>query len=424
MAEDDEKIHAEGEAEGESIEAPTPAPAAAVEEEIPADDPPEEEEEKKCEECAPCKKGAPAWLATFADMATLLMAFFVLILSFAEMNVPKYKQITGSLKAAFGVQRLVPVVEPPKAQSIIAREFSPAVAKPTPQQTVKQDTTDEMKREVEPQTENKTEDFKDNADLRAVEQILAAEIAEGQVEVKVEDEKIVVELVSPASSGGEGDTDNGRQQAGIIDQESLELFAKVADAQAQIESELVVKDASQAEQSMQGQSEGDNATAGTSGSSEGGPSDKQNVDEQLEKIRMELSQDIAQGLAEVERDGDKIIVRLAEQGSFRSGFADLQPTFLPLLDRVGGAIAQTSGQVTVEGHTDNVPIAFSERFQSNWDLSAARSASVADYLLGNTELQQGRVTVAGFADTKPLESNDTSEGRSKNRRIEIIVDGG
>ena len=52
----------------------------------------------KCEECAPCKPGAPAWMATFADMATLLMAFFVLILSFAEMNVPKFKQISGSLK--------------------------------------------------------------------------------------------------------------------------------------------------------------------------------------------------------------------------------------------------------------------------------------------------------------------------------------
>ena len=56
-------------------------------------------------------------MATFADMATLLMAFFVLILSFAEMNVPKYKQITGSLKAAFGVQRLVPVVEPPRLRA-------------------------------------------------------------------------------------------------------------------------------------------------------------------------------------------------------------------------------------------------------------------------------------------------------------------
>ena len=60
-----------------------------------------EEEEHECEECPP--KGAPAWMATFADMATLLMAFFVLILSFAEFNVPKFKQISGSLKNAFGI---------------------------------------------------------------------------------------------------------------------------------------------------------------------------------------------------------------------------------------------------------------------------------------------------------------------------------
>jgi len=422
MAEEEEKVAAEGE---ESVEAPAEAPEAAPpEDEAPPEPVEEEEPEKKCEECPECKSGAPAWMATFADMATLLMAFFVLILSFAEMNVPKYKQISGSLKSAFGVQRLVPVVEPPKAQSLIAQEFSPAVAKPTPQQVVKQDTTDEMKREVEPQTDDKTEDFRNNEDVRAVEQVLAQEIAEGQVEVKVEDEKIVVELTSPASSGGEGDADDGQQQAGVIDQEAVEIFAKVAEAQAQVESEVVVRDPSQADQSMQGQAEGDQATAGVSRDAEGGQSDQQNQDDQLERIRMELAEDIEKGLAEVEREGDKIIVRLAEQGSFRSGFADLQPGFLPLLDRVGGAVAQTDGTVSIEGHTDNVPIAFSERFQSNWDLSAARSAAVADYLLGNTELQQGRVTVSGFADTKPLDTNDTAEGRARNRRIEIIVDEG
>ena len=62
----------------------------------------EEQEEEECPKCPPV--GAPAWMATFADMATLLMAFFVLILSFAEFNVPKFKQISGSLKNAFGVQ--------------------------------------------------------------------------------------------------------------------------------------------------------------------------------------------------------------------------------------------------------------------------------------------------------------------------------
>ena len=201
------------------------------------------------------------------------------------------------------------------------------------------------------------------------------------------------------------------------------MFAKVADAQSQIESEIVVKDTT-ADQSKAGEREGDVAQSGTSGESTGGPGEKQNLDEQLAKIRMELSEDIEKGLAEVEREGDKIIVRLAEQGSFRSGFADIQPGFQPLLNRVGNALSATEGPVTVEGHTDNVPIAFSDRFQSNWDLSAARSAAVADYLLGNTEIQQGRLTVVGYADTKPLESNDTAEGRSKNRRIEIIVNGG
>ena len=72
----------------------------------------DDEEQEECPKCPP--QGAPAWMATFADMATLLMAFFVLILSFAEFNVPKFKQISGSLKNAFGVQKMIPVVEQPK----------------------------------------------------------------------------------------------------------------------------------------------------------------------------------------------------------------------------------------------------------------------------------------------------------------------
>ena len=139
---------------------------------------------------------------------------------------------------------------------------------------------------------------------------------------------------------------------------------------------------------------------------------------------MNLSNEISEGLAEVERDGDKIIVRLAEKGSFRSGFANLQPSFKPLLNKVGQSIKDSTGMITIEGHTDNVPMAFSERFRSNWDLSAARSAAVADYLLDNTAVADGRVTVTGYADTKPLTSNDNPQGRAKNRRIEVIINSG
>ena len=105
----------------------------------------EDQDEPDCPKCPP--PGAPAWMATFADMATLLMAFFVLILSFAEFNVPKFKQISGSLREAFGVQKVVPVVEQPKGTTVISLNFSP---NPTPAvtETLRQQTTDLQKTEL------------------------------------------------------------------------------------------------------------------------------------------------------------------------------------------------------------------------------------------------------------------------------------
>ena len=71
-------------------------------------------------------------MGTFADMAILLMCFFVLILSFAEFNVPKFKQITGSLNNAFGIQREIPIVEQPMGTTIISMTFSPSPARLSP----------------------------------------------------------------------------------------------------------------------------------------------------------------------------------------------------------------------------------------------------------------------------------------------------
>ena len=118
--------------------------AEASEEEI-------EEEEEECPKCPPT--GAPAWMATFADMATLLMAFFVLILSFAEFNVPKFKQISGSLKNAFGVQRIVPVVEQPKGTTVLSLNFSPSPSPSVTKQMTQQTTTIEQ-----PKLEQKQKD--------------------------------------------------------------------------------------------------------------------------------------------------------------------------------------------------------------------------------------------------------------------------
>ena len=400
----------------------------------------------KCEECPPCVKGAPAWMATFADLATLLMAFFVLILSFAEMNVPKFKQINGSLKNSFGVQRLIPVVESPKAQSLIAQSFSPSMAQPTPVNTIRQQTEDDRKEEVELKTDVAPEAEQAVKDMR---ELLAQEISRGEVEVKLENGKVVVEMVAtPTSATGGGQGASGQQsggagasgtatagaapqgaasagasaqgaqaagsaasgqgQAGMVPQGEIDFYAKVADAQAQVGAPVEVRDV---------------RNGGSQGRGQGAPNAQDQSESEFERIRRELASQIADGKAEVERDGARIIIRLAEQGSFRSGSADLQPGFTALLRDVGQSVAPTPGRVFIEGHTDNVPVVFNDRFRSNWDLSGARAGAVADFMTTQGGVTPGRVSVAGYADTRPIDSNDNAQGRSRNRRIEIIIDG-
>ncbi len=97
-------------------------------------------------ECPPCEEGLPPWLATFADLMTLLMCFFVLLLSFAEMDALKYRQVAGAMKNAFGVQRDIKAIEIPKGTNVVAQQYSPG--KPvevTPLEIMREKTTDDSK---------------------------------------------------------------------------------------------------------------------------------------------------------------------------------------------------------------------------------------------------------------------------------------
>ena len=97
-------------------------------------------------ESPPEDKGAPRWVVTFGDLMSLLMCFFVLLLSFAELDVLKYKQIAGAMKLAFGVQRDVKAMEIPKGTSVIAQQYSPGKpTKVTPLEIMREKTTDDTK---------------------------------------------------------------------------------------------------------------------------------------------------------------------------------------------------------------------------------------------------------------------------------------
>ena len=87
--------------------------------------------------------GSPAWMATFADLMSLLMCFFVIILSFSELDVIKYKQIAESMKDAFGVQQKMELTSIPKGTSVVATEFQPGIPEPTPLERIEQVTTNQ-----------------------------------------------------------------------------------------------------------------------------------------------------------------------------------------------------------------------------------------------------------------------------------------
>ena len=142
-------------------------------------------------ECEECEEGAPAWLATFADLMSLLMCFFVLLLSFSEMDIQKYKQVAGSMKAAFGIQRTVKADAIPRGTSVIKQEFSPGKPQPTVITVVKQDTQDDSRDEIKTNT-TMSEEVKDL--LESIESSLAAEIDQDLLDIIVNSESVMVRV--------------------------------------------------------------------------------------------------------------------------------------------------------------------------------------------------------------------------------------
>ncbi|MCU7936484.1 MAG: type IVB secretion system protein IcmH/DotU [Candidatus Thiodiazotropha sp. (ex Dulcina madagascariensis)] len=136
-------------------------------------------------------------------------------------------------------------------------------------------------------------------------------------------------------------------------------------------------------------------------------------------LRILLANEITQGKIGVEEDHVQGSVSIAGDGLFASGSVDVSDQFLSLLNRIATAMEQLDGEILVVGHTDNIPIR-SLRYPSNWHLSRTRAESVAKILALDLSLP-GRIQSEGRGSAEPLASNDTKEGRARNRRVEITL---
>jgi chemotaxis protein MotB len=392
----------------------------------------EEEEQEECPKCPPV--GAPAWMATFADMATLLMAFFVLILSFAEFNVPKFKQISGSLKNAFGVQKVIPVVEQPKGTTVIEMNFSPSPA-PSVTEEMTQQTTQQEQREVEikskdneadngndldnggTEADSGSGDNSDNFTATQLAEALQDAIEKGQIELQSDGEQVVVNF--PENENTEKDLPSLLQETlaaldeasaatgesegvlfGGLEQQLKELFSKISDQENQI------KELSNL----------------ASGAGDDGDKDKKaKASIATELLEVALRQEIAEGLVEVERRDGKVFVTVGSGGAFPSGTADLTSQAQEIIQRISFNALTSSSKLTVTGHTDNVPIS-GGLYRDNWDLAAARAASVVQAVQNTGMIAASNLQAVSKGENDPVASNDTPDGRELNRRIEIEID--
>lgn len=131
-----------------------------------------------------------------------------------------------------------------------------------------------------------------------------------------------------------------------------------------------------------------------------------------------LADEVRRKLVKVEDRRDRTVITILGDGLFKPGDAAVSAADQPLIARIADALAGVPGQVEVTGHTDNTPIR-TLRFPSNWELSKARAESVGRALAAR--LGSGRVRAEGRGDSEPLESNDSPQGRARNRRVEITL---
>ena len=143
-----------------------------------------------------------------------------------------------------------------------------------------------------------------------------------------------------------------------------------------------------------------------------------------EELTKSLEAEIAKGDIKIKQVRDRLTINMVDRVLFDSGQSKVKPSGLKVLKQVSDILKNvTDKQIRIEGHTDNVPIGvkLKERFQTNWELSTARATSVVRYLIEEGGVDRANLLAVGYADTKPIASNDTEEGRTANRRIEIAL---
>ena len=140
----------------------------------------------------------------------------------------------------------------------------------------------------------------------------------------------------------------------------------------------------------------------------------------MELLKKELHAELQNGTVEMHMEPRGLAISFKQAAFFDSGSANIRGTGLPTIGKVGAALMKIPNSVRLEGHTDDLPI-HTDRFDSNWDLSAARAIAVLSALTDRFGVPRRRLAIGGYADVAPIASNATEEGRARNRRVDVVI---
>jgi chemotaxis protein MotB len=146
----------------------------------------------------------------------------------------------------------------------------------------------------------------------------------------------------------------------------------------------------------------------------------QSLQEAQEAIQKALDPEIKRREVTMSMRREGLVVSLKEMGFFDSGSATIRPASLDAISRLAGVLKQRPENLRIEGHTDNIPI-HTARFSSNWELSTARATGLIQLLIMDYTIPPSHLSAAGYGEFHPVASNDTSEGRAQNRRLDVVI---
>jgi len=336
------------------------------------------------------------WAITFSDLCIVLLCFFILIASTARTDPRRYAEISESLQDHFGRASAVADRDPMNTQPQTAPPAAPAetvsvLPAPTTGLIIKPGHEDPL-----PLLH----------DVNFVRRILTGARARQVAEVSAFGDRVKVQFVT-APSG----TDATRLSYFQDVMESVRLLDQSKD---ELSHQILIFGATDALL--------DAAEARVKNSIRTREESNQiQLGELMHSVESNLKQERQSGMITVEKLSHSVRIRLGEAGAFAPGDAALTPLALRVVDRLAEVARKSDARILIGGHTDTVPIK-TVHYRDNWELSAARAISVVRELVNQRDIDPARIEAQGFGDTQPIVSNDSSEHRAINRRIEITLE--